>query len=134
MRYLAIDHGQKRTGLAVCDGSETICSPYAVLTDSGRLIEEIVKIINFEQIEAVVVGLPVNMDGTEGGQARLAREFGSQLSKKLTIPVHLHDERLSTFQADEKLDKAEFTKARKRKLRDAVAAANILESFLESKL
>lgn len=134
MRYLAIDYGTKRTGLAVCDPSETIASPLAVIEGQKDLIKKIADIAEAEKIEAIVLGLPLNMDDSEGAQAKLALEFAEQLRKHLDIPVHLQDERLSSFAAEDKLTSADFPKGKKRKKHlDAIAAAEILEAFLEQK-
>lgn len=133
MKYLAIDYGQKRTGLALCDPGETICSPLAVLETNKNLISQILKTIETEKIEAVVVGLPLNMDGTKGPQAKTTENFTDQLKKRLDIPLHFCDERLSSFAAQEKFAAAEIKGSKKKKLLDAVAAAEILQSFLDSK-
>ena len=133
MKYLAIDHGLKRTGLAVCDPSETICSPFTVLDSKKNLIDRIVKIILEENVEAVVIGLPLNMDDTEGPQAKTVRQFAEKLKAAIdNIPIHFQDERLSSYGADEKLDMTDLSIARKKKLQDAVAAADILQTFLEN--
>lgn len=133
MRYLSIDYGEKRTGLAICDADETIASPLKVLHGKAVLTERIIEIIKAEQIEAVVVGLPLNMDDSEGSQARLTREFAKQLQSLIDVPIHFQDERLSSFEAGEKLVAAEFTTKKRKKYLDAVAAAEILMSFLHKK-
>ena len=79
MRYLAIDYGTKRTGLAVCDAAETIASPLAVLQGQKDLVEEIGRIVASEDIEAIVLGLPLNMDDSEGPQAKMVRAFAKEL-------------------------------------------------------
>jgi putative Holliday junction resolvase len=132
MRYLAIDFGLKRTGLAICDQGESIASPLKVLTESKRLVEAIIKIANEEQAEAFVVGLPFNMDGTEGPQAKLVRQFAETLGDQTSLPIHFQDERLSSFDAEGKLAGL-YTRKKKKGRLDAVAAASILQSFLEIK-
>ena len=131
MRYLAIDYGQKRTGLAVCDNNETIASPLIVI--QGQLVPHVIKIIQREQIEAVVIGLPLNMDDTEGLQAKHIRDFAEKLSKDITVPIHFHDERLSSFDAEKKLSGLGITRQHKKKRIDAIAAAAILQAFLDHK-
>jgi putative Holliday junction resolvase len=131
MRYLAIDYGNKRTGLAICDQAETIASPLTVIQGQKELAKKISEIIEAENVDAVVLGLPLNMDGSEGPQAELALKFGKQLQNCLKIPVLIHDERLSSFGAEEKLISANYTRKKKKKRLDAVAAAEILESFLQ---
>jgi putative Holliday junction resolvase len=131
MRYLAIDYGLQRTGLAICDTAETIASPYRVLEGRERLCEQIARIVQAESVEAVVVGLPLNMDDTEGPQARAVRKFVKQLTSRLHVPIHLQDERLSSFSAQEKLADVDLTAGKKRKHLDAIAAAEILQAFLD---
>jgi putative Holliday junction resolvase len=133
MRYLAIDYGTKRTGLAICDAAETIASPLTVLHGQKGLLTKIADIVEAENAGAVVVGLPLNMNGTESHQTKLAREFAEQLKSRLSVTIHLQDERLSSFGAEEKLAPADFTRGEIRKRIDAVAAAEILEAFLEQK-
>jgi putative Holliday junction resolvase len=133
MRYLAIDYGIKRIGLAICDAGETIVSPVAVLEGQKDLVKKIADVVKTEGVGAIVLGLPLNMDDSEGTQARLVLKFAEQLKEHLDIPIHLQDERLSSFGAEDKLAPAEFTRGKKRKRLDAIAAAEILEAFLEQK-
>jgi putative holliday junction resolvase len=131
MRYLAIDYGNKRTGLAICDQSETIVSPLAVISSGKDLVNKILDVIKKENVQAVVVGLPLNMDDSKGFQAQLSMKFAEQLKTKLQIPLYLQDERLSSFAAEEKLAPAQYTRAKKKERLDAIAAAEILELFLQ---
>jgi putative Holliday junction resolvase len=131
MRYLAIDYGTKRTGLAICDPAETIVSPLAVLEGQKELLKKIADVVKANGVEAIVLGLPLNMDDSEGSQAKLVLNFADQLKEHLGIPIHFQDERLSSFGAEDKLAPAELTRAKKRKRLDAIAAAEILEAFLE---
>ena len=133
MRYLAIDYGVKHTGLAICDAAETVASPLTVIEGQKDLLRKIKDVVEAENVEAIVLGLPLNMDDTVGSQAKLVLQFGEQLEKVLDIPVHFQDERLSTFGADEKLAAAELSRKKKKKRLDAIAAAEILEAFLERK-
>ncbi len=133
MKYLAIDYGRKRTGLAVCDPAETICSPLAVVDGSKNLIETVCKVITSENIEAVVIGLPYNMDGTKGPQAQVVEKFAAELKKKITVDIHFCDERLSSFAAEEKFAGVDIKASKKRMPLDAIAAAEILQTFLENK-
>ena len=115
MRYLAIDYGSKRTGLAICDQSETIVSPLAVIEGKQALFTKIVDIIKSENAEAIVVGLPLNMDDSVGQQAKLALGFAEELKKHIDVPIHFQDERLSTFAAEEKIAPAEPSRKKKKK-------------------
>jgi putative Holliday junction resolvase len=133
MRFLAIDYGTKRTGLAICDGQETIASPFDVLRGGKDLIERIERIVAAQNIEALVLGLPVNMDGSNGPQAKLTLAFAERLKRRLKIPIHLQDERLSSFAAEQKLEALGLRKAKRRERLDALAAAEILQGFLEAR-
>jgi len=133
MKYLSIDYGDKRIGLAVCDPSETIVSPLKVLNNPEHFVEETADLIEDEKIEAIVIGIPFNMDGTEGRQVKAVERFAGQLKKKITIPIFFQDERLSTFAAEQKLVDIELSKKKKRERIDAIAAAHILDEFLEKK-
>jgi putative Holliday junction resolvase len=141
MRYLAIDYGTKTTGLAICDPTETIVSPLAGLPTAKDLLSKIVEIIRMENVEGVVIGLPLNMDGTQGGQAGIVREFADELKILIDVAIFFQDERLSTFAAEAKLSQQPFgglasrklTRKKKKKRIDALAAAEILQSFLDSK-
>jgi len=117
--------------LAICDFAETIASPLTVIQGQKELLKKISEIVEAENVDAVILGLPINMDGSEGSQAKLVLKFGKQLQNCLKIPVLIQDERLSSFSAEEKLISANYTRKKKKKRLDAVAAAEILESFLQ---
>lgn len=133
MRYLAIDHGARRIGLAICDAQETIASPLGVLDGRTDVLARIAEIVQTQGVGAIVMGLPLNMDGSEGPQAAKARAFAEQVGRCVGLPVHFQDERLSSFEAKDKLGSAGLSGARQRELLDAVAAAEILRSFLEER-
>ncbi|MBP8912699.1 MAG: Holliday junction resolvase RuvX [Phycisphaerae bacterium] len=133
MRYLAIDYGRKRTGLAVCDAGERIASPLTVVQGRKDLIPRIKNIVATDGIEALVLGLPLNMDGTEGPQAKLVRTFGDELGRQLGIPVFFQDERLSSFEAEQRLREMDLSRTKRKARLDALAAADILQSFLDRK-
>lgn len=133
MRYLAIDYGSKRTGMAICDAEERLASPYAVIENPKIVLDKISETVKKEQIEAIVVGLPLNMDDSEGPQAKLVLKFAEQLKSLVDIPVQFQDERLSSFSAEQKLLSGDYTRKKKKKRLDAVAAAEILQAFLERK-
>jgi putative Holliday junction resolvase len=133
MRYLGIDYGLKRTGLAVCDAAETLASPLDVLTGQNRLIEQVLEAVRTHNIGGIVVGLPLNMDGTEGKQAARVRAFAAELGRRTDMPMEFCDERLSSFGAREKLSGLGITRKKKKKHLDAIAAADILQSFIDEK-
>lgn len=134
MRYLAIDLGDVRTGLAVGSDSLKIASPAGMVegkTDAMR-IAGIKKAINEHWPDALVIGLPLNMDDSEGPRVTLVRAFAKELEKQVDLPVHLVDERLTSAAADEAMSQTGFTRGQKKARRDALAAAAILRNFFES--
>jgi putative Holliday junction resolvase len=133
MRYLAIDYGMKRTGLAVCDADETIASPLAVVQGHKDLIERIKRVVASEGIGAIVLGLPLNMDDSEGPQAKLVRVFAKELGRHIQVPIHFQDERLSSFEAEHRLQDMGLSRGKRRERLDALAAADILQTFLDQK-
>ena len=133
MRYLAIDYGAKRTGLALCDAGETIASPYSVLHGQKSLVQRIDRVVVSENIEAIVLGLPLNMDDSEGPQAKKVRAFAKELQSHIPVPVYFQDERLSSFGAEQKLEEIGLSKGKRLERLDALAAAEILQAFLEQK-
>lgn len=134
MRYLAIDLGDKRTGLAVGDDETRIATPLDVLElplqPGNRLIEAIVAAIDEQGAGALVIGLPFNMDGTEGPRAKLVRDFAAQLVDRVSQAIHFEDERLTSADADWSMAQTGMTRGQKKNRRDAIAAAGILRTFL----
>lgn len=131
---LAIDYGEVRIGLAVSDELEIGANPLSVIkrkTEKEDLakIEDIIKERN---VARVVVGLPLNMNGTEGPMAKAAREFAAKIAK-LDVEVKLWDERLSTRAAESILIEADLSRAKRKKKKDQVAAAWFLQSYLDAK-
>ena len=81
---------------------------------------------------AIVIGLPLHMDGTEGDRVKIAREFAADITKCCGLPVHFQDERLTSYAADQRMARSGRTHKQKKQIRDALAAAEILQDFLES--
>lgn len=132
MIIMAVDYGDVRTGLAVCDKNEILASPVVVITESDRerLIEKIIYYARERQAEAFVVGLPKNMDGSEGFRAEACREFAGMLAEKSGLEIQMYDERLTTVSAHNALN-ATNTRGKKRKaVVDAVSAVMILEDYM----
>jgi putative Holliday junction resolvase len=141
MRTLAIDFGHRRMGLALSDAGGKLATPYEVLqiTAVSQAIPQIIKIIEAEGAERIVIGLPLNMDGTRGGAANEVLEFGRLLEQRSGIKVIFVDERLSSFQAEQEISASRRAgekithKLKKRRL-DAIAAAGFLQEFLDGKV
>lgn len=135
MIILAVDLGKARTGLAVCDKSEILASPAGVITEYNpeKRLEKVAAEVLTRKAELLVVGLPRNMDGSEGESAQNARAFGQALSEKTGIPVEFQDERGTTITAHGYLNDTN-TRGKKRKaVVDAVAAVVILQNFLDGR-
>lgn len=133
MRILAVDLGKVRTGLAICDEGELLASPLLVVQeyDQQRLLERILQVIAQEKPQALVVGLPKNMDGSEGESAQRCRAFAAELERCSGLPVALQDERGTTITAHGYLNRTD-TRGKKRKaVVDAVAATIILQDYLD---
>jgi len=133
MRYLSIDYGNKITGLAICDPTETIVSPLMAIPTSNGLIGKIIEVVKTEKVEALVLGLPLNMDDSVGPQAKKVQVFADKLEKLIDVSIFFQDERLSTFAAREKMIPMELTRKGKKRRIDALAAAEILQAFLDFK-
>lgn len=131
-RILGIDYGEKRLGIAISDETRTIASGLEVY--ERRSLEEdlqhLREVIEREKVERVVLGLPLNMDGSEGPKAREVRAFKEELESRLHIPVELVDERLTTQEAERVLLEADLSRRRRREVRDQLAAVLILQSYL----
>ena len=132
MKILAVDYGDARTGLAMCDRTEFLASPIGQITEKSmaKVVEKIVYASREYEAGMIVIGLPKNMGGTEGARAEKTRKMASLLTAIVDVPVELWDERSTTVSAANILsDNGTFGKKRKQVL-DAVAATVILESYL----
>ena len=135
MRVLGIDLGSKRIGIATSDRSGTIATPYTVLLRCGSMggdHRNIAKMVVEEEAEAVIVGLPFNMDGSEGKAAQAARVEAARMATVVGVPVHVHDERLTTVEADRVLMEQKMNAQARRRVVDKVAAAVMLQSWLDT--
>ena len=135
MRILAVDLGVARTGLAICDETETLASPLTTICerrDEPRL-EKVAQLALEHHAAAIVVGHPKNMDGTCGESAERAARFAEALRDKTGLPVELWDERPTTVSAHGYLNETD-TRGKKRKaVVDTVAATIILQNYLDSR-
>lgn len=134
-RYLGVDYGSKRIGLAIGDDRLRIASPLETISSAGgpvRDAEEIAARAANQGAMAIVVGVPINMDGTEGPQAALTRRFIDALKARAQVPVFEQDERLSSFAADEALESTTLTPRQRAARRDMLAAQCILQAYLDS--
>jgi putative Holliday junction resolvase len=137
VRALGIDPGTKRIGLAISDRSGTVASPLIVLQRSRSRQHddaEIARIVRDEEVDIVVVGLPINMDGSHGSAAKAATAEARRLATVVGVPVELHDERRTTVSADRSMLEAGLNAVERRQRVDKVAAAIMLQSWLDARV
>jgi putative Holliday junction resolvase len=133
MRTLGVDLGRVRIGLALADEILRTARPLSTLTRRGEAkdLAALAEIAREWEVTRVVLGLPLNMDGSEGPSARFARAFAPKLSAALAAPVELFDERLSSFEAETRLRDRGVSSKDARGMVDAEAAAVILQGWLD---
>jgi putative Holliday junction resolvase len=122
-RVLALDHGSARCGCAVSDPSGTLAVPLPAIErpDTKAGLAAIARLVEEREVERIVVGLPLTLSGEEGDQAREARTFAERLDRRVSVPVELHDERLTTRLAERIGGEGDP---------DSRAAAHLLDSYL----
>ena len=133
-RILGIDCGSKRMGLAISDPDGILATPLRTDTVTGikNALELAAAAFAEEGAETVVVGLPLNMDGTHGPQAEWTTAFADKLRDKLGVQVDMWDERLTTKLVERVLIEADLSRAKRKKVRDKLAAQVILQGYLDS--
>jgi putative Holliday junction resolvase len=135
MRYLALDVGERRIGVALSDETATLASGLETVVRTGgrRDVAAIAALVQRHRPEAVLVGLPLNMDGTAGAQAEKVRTFVEELKGRIKVPFVERDERLTTVEANEILRKSGVAWAQRAALLDKVSATVILQEFLDER-
>lgn len=135
MRIMAVDYGDAHTGLACCDRTETLASPLGVIDERNFQIcaEKVAAAVVEYEVGEVVVGNPVNMNGTEGPRSEKCRQFAELLKNYLDIPVIMWDERSTTVTAHGMMNDVNKRGKERKKVIDAVAAAVILQNYLDYK-
>ena len=131
-RIMGVDYGDARTGIAVSDLLCSIVGTTAVIhsRNAEKTIAQICTMVKDSDVGEIVVGLPKNMDGTEGARAELCRAFAQQLEQATGLPVHLWDERRTTVEAHNILSQHNYHGKKRKDTVDAVAASLILEGYL----
>ena len=132
MRILGIDYGDARIGLALSDASATLCGRAWTLTEWNleRAVAAIADVVHTESVERIVLGLPKNMDGTEGPRAEKSRAVAHLLTEATGLEVVLWDERRTTVEAHQILSDCNYHGKKRKNTVDAVAASLILEGYL----
>jgi len=133
MRILTLDVGDVRVGIAVCDALETAAFPVGTLKRVGSLKRDVAAtaaIVAEQEADAVLVGLPLSLDGEVGPQAQKVQGFGRALERAVNVPLLFWDESLSSVEADELMIAQGVSRARRRAQIDQMAAVLILDSYL----
>lgn len=132
MKYLAIDLGDSRTGIAISE-SGIIASGYETYqrTDIERDLQHIVDLVNQFKIDVVVFGLPLNMDGTKGDRVQKTYDFTNALAERIQAKIDYEDERLTTVVAEEMLIDSGMRRDKRKKVIDKIAATIILQAYLD---
>lgn len=136
MRYLGLDLGTKTLGLAISDKLGIVATSYKILRhdeDYDSLIDLLKDEISDNQIEALVLGLPKNMNNSIGERGEIALEFKKKLEYAFSLPVYMQDERLTTRQAESILIYNDTSRKKRKKVIDSLAATIILQSYLDRK-
>ncbi len=136
MRYLGLDLGTKTLGLAISDKLGIVATSYKILRhdeDYDSLIDLLKDEISNNQIEALVLGLPKNMNNSIGERGEIALEFKKKLEDAFSLPVYMQDERLTTRQAESILIYNDTSRKKRKKVIDSLAATIILQSYLDRK-
>jgi len=135
VRTLGIDLGERRIGLALSDEDGVLASPLGTVQRTGdrAAVREIARIVREREVGDVVLGLPLRLDGTEGPAAAGARAFAERLGAEIERPIHLWDERMTTVQAERAMIEGGARRSERREKIDRVAAAILLQSFLDAR-
>jgi putative pre-16S rRNA nuclease len=135
VRALGVDLGSRRIGVAVSDSDGRLATPIEVVDarDRPAARRSLADLVAEWEAEVVVVGLPLSLDGSEGPAARAARREAEELAKMLSVPVEVHDERLTTAEADRVLMENQMKTPDRRKVIDKVAASVMLQSWLDQR-
>jgi len=131
-RKMGVDYGDKRIGIALTDALCIISSPYEVYPNKGEedALNHLVEIVKKYNVDGIAMGLPLNMDGTEGERALIHREFGEKLEKLSNVKVSFIDERLTSAEAEEILISSGVRREKRKELIDKIAAQIILQTYM----
>ena len=135
-RMMALDVGDKRIGIAISDELGISAQPLSTLERRSGFkadLNEIARIVEEYKVSKVVIGVPINMDGSEGEQSAKALEFAERLRRRIRISVDTWDERLTTAQAERSLIALDKSRAKRKEVVDQLAAALILENYMAAK-
>lgn len=135
MIIMSVDYGDRRTGIAVCDKLEMLASPVCVLAEWNpeTLADKIVMLAEEKKAQTIVIGLPKNMDGSQGFRAEACKDLGKLLEERTQIPIKFWDERLTTVSAHRILSENNVRGKKRKAVVDSVAAEIILQDYIDSR-
>ncbi len=133
-RVLGLDLGETTIGMALSDAGRSIASPLSTIERSkfSKDVEKLSAVIATHKIIALVIGYPINMDGTKGARAQSTITFISNISKKISLPMLLWDERFSTMAVEKMMIEADMSRKRRAELVDKLAASYMLQGYLDN--
>ena len=133
MRKMALDYGEVRIGIAFSDLLNIIANGYETYTRRGEQvdIEYLCNLAKEREVDTIILGLPVNMDGTEGERAQATREFGTKLQEASGLNIKYFDERLTSASAERLLIEADMRREKRKQVIDKVSATIILQNYLD---
>jgi putative Holliday junction resolvase len=134
MRILGIDYGHKRIGLALSDETEMLAQSFDTISgeETARACRQIAEIVKKNGVGGIVVGIPLNMNGTRGPQAERVLQFIAELQKTVSVPIHQWDERLTTAAAERAMLEGDVRRRERREKIDKIAAQLILQNYLDA--
>ena len=133
-RILALDHGSKRIGLAISDALQLTAQPFDTWSaNDPEIYDRLTELISAQEVERIIVGLPITLSGRESASAEAARRFAADVEAATGLEVELVDERFSTKIAERAMIEADVSRKGRRNKRDRVAAAVVLQGYLDAK-
>lgn len=135
MRVMALDYGTRRTGVAVCDALEITVRPVATIRGANRqaAVAQAIEWAQQLEVECIIIGLPLNMDGSEGPAAKRVRVFAGLLAERVSLPIELYDERLTSYEAERLLRERGAGAVERQANSDQWAAVVLLEDYLAAR-
>ena len=133
IRIIGLDLGTKRIGISICDENQSIATPFKTLIkkDTKYFINEIMKIIDENDVKAIIIGNPINMDGSQGKSSQSVKDIANNISKFINLPICLWDERLSTVGAFNLSSQLDINVSKREKDIDKNAATFILQGAID---
>lgn len=131
MRIIGIDYGQKRIGLAMSDPLGITSQPLPFLPNDKQTFTNLKKLVEENQVQEIVIGLPINMKGLPTEMTKEVEKFSKDLEAYVSVPIILQDERLSTMESEKLLIEANVSRDKRKEVRDSMSASIILQDYLE---